>query len=256
MHVSGACVSLNGQYSMYTLAIDIGNARIKAGHFRQEQLIKVDTFTAYDALERTVSGADRPDAIMLAAVAPVPERTKQCLGRVGELWELNPGLPLPIGYAYDTPETLGHDRLAAAAASWAIFPQQPSLVVDCGSCITYDYVSPQGVFEGGSISPGLQMRLTAMGTLTAALPTVELHEQEAVPLTGKSTRGALLSGAFYGVLREIEGFVQAYQQRQPDLRTVLSGGSAAFFESNLKTAIFVEPHLVLKGLNQILLFNA
>lgn len=241
---------------MYTLAIDIGNSRIKAGHFRQEQLVKVDTFTAYTALGQAVSGGAGPDAIILAAVVPVPEWVKEHLGEVAALWELNPGLSLPIGYAYNTPETLGHDRLAAAAASWALFPQQPSLVIDCGSCITYDYISPEGVFEGGSISPGLQMRLTAMGTFTAALPAVELNEQEDVPLTGKSTRGALLSGAFYGVLREMEGFIQAYQQQQPQLRTVLSGGHAAFFESNLKTAIFAEPHLVLKGLNQILLFNA
>jgi type III pantothenate kinase len=194
--------------------------------------------------------------MILGEVGAVPDEAKEALSEVAPLWEAQPGMEKGIQLAYKSPDTLGADRLAAAVGAWCIFIEKPVLVIDIGSCITYDYISASGVYCGGSISPGLQMRLRAMGTFTAGLPTVSPPAVHEPPLTGATTQEALLSGAFHGTRQEIDGFIETYQKQFPALQVVLTGGDARLFESNLKSAIFAEPHLVLKGLNQMLLMNA
>lgn len=240
---------------MHSLAIDVGNARIKVGYFQHHQLVLTKGLPDYEAL---LAFADyyTLDAVILATVVPLPDAVSERLRGIAPLWRLSKALKLPLHLAYQTPETLGQDRLAGAIGASTLFPGQPCLAIDIGSCITYDFVSADGIFTGGSISPGLQMRLRAMAYYTAALPLVAYAWDQVPPLTGRSTQAAMLSGAVRGVLNEMEGFIAEYLQAEPDLQVVLSGGNAAFFASNLKRSIFAEPHLVLKGLHQILLFNA
>ena len=151
-------------------------------------------------------------------------------------------------------ETLGVDRIAAVCGAFALFPEKNCLVIDAGSCITYDVLDQKGNYCGGSISPGLEMRLKAMHTFTARLPLVKVNQQ--VNLIGNSTESCLQSGALYGVLAEIEGIVEKYNQNYAELRVIMCGGDASLFENQLKPTIFVAPDLVLKGLNRILLQNA
>ncbi|MEZ4902933.1 MAG: type III pantothenate kinase [Spirosomataceae bacterium] len=172
--------------------------------------------------------------------------------------QLSPTLPLPIQKNYDTPATLGADRLAAAVGAKVLFPNDHCLVIDMGTCVTYDWVSAAATFEGGIISPGLRMRFQAMHTFTKRLPLIEVMPQATLlwpSLLGKSTQTAMESGAFNGLLAEMEGFIQRYQQERGECQVLLCGGDGPLFENSLKSRIFAAPNLVLIGLNRILQYN-
>lgn len=166
---------------------------------------------------------------------------------------LSPDLELPFLIDYETPETLGQDRIALVAGAWSKFPRQNSLIIDVGSCITYDLIREDGHFLGGNISPGVQMRLDSMHHFTDQLPQVSLSKD---PLGfGVNTISALQVGAQLGAVMEIEGFINLYKERLNKLNILLTGGNAHFFVNRLKTRIFAAPHLVLQGLNEILEYN-
>ena len=163
-------------------------------------------------------------------------------------------LPLPIQIKYKTPKTLGVDRIAAVCGAIDIFPNKDSLVIDAGTAITYDFVDRQGNYEGGAISPGIEMRFEALHTFTERLPLVTKTGD--LPLIGSSTETCIRSGVLNGAIAEMEGIIINYKQLYPDLGVVLCGGDSLFFENKLKPTIFAAPDLVLSGLNRILLHNA
>jgi type III pantothenate kinase len=169
-------------------------------------------------------------------------------------WILGPSLPMPIQIRYATPETLGVDRIAAACGAIALFPGKNCLAIDAGTCITYDFIDHAGNYWGGGISPGIEMRLKAMHTFTTRLPLVKVNQQAS--LIGNSTESCLQSGALFGVLGEIEGIIQKYDQNYQELKVIICGGDISLFENQLKPTIFAAPDLVLMGLNRILLQNA
>ncbi|MCS6968358.1 MAG: type III pantothenate kinase [Cytophagales bacterium] len=164
-------------------------------------------------------------------------------------------LPLPIKNSYQTPHTLGMDRLAAALGAWQHFPYQSSLIIDAGTCITYDFITSEGEFLGGLISPGLQMRCKAMHTQTAKLPLVEIKPSQSIPFVGRTTQEGLQSGVFHGLCAEIEGIIKRYSDIFGQFNIVLTGGDALFFEKTIKEINFVNENLVLDGLKAALDFN-
>lgn len=163
---------------------------------------------------------------------------------------------LPLRIQYATPETLGKDRIAAAVGAFKRFKgsEKHSLIVDMGSCITMDVISPDGVFMGGNISPGLRMRLTAMHDYTGKLPFADVHIPEI--LIGNSTITALQNGGIKGAFYEIEGFIRSLKGEFGKINVILTGGDAVLFAKFSKNKIFVLPNLVLEGLNEILIYNA
>lgn len=164
--------------------------------------------------------------------------------------------PLPLAIDYATPETLGMDRLAAAAGACYLHPGKNILVIDAGSCITYDLVDCTGTFRGGIIAPGLKMRMRSMAHFTRQLPDISGDwEKLTIGLVGKSTKDCLANGAYEGQLHEIEGFISRFRKEYTDLVVMLTGGDADHFESRLKEPIFADSNLVLTGLNRILNYN-
>ncbi len=145
------------------------------------------------------------------------------------------------------------DRLAGVCGAIELFKETDTLVIDAGTCITYDFVDKQKNYFGGSISPGLKMRFKAVHTFTAKLPLVD--SANAVGLIGDSTESSIQSGVINGMIAEIEGIIMRYQDKYPGLRVILCGGDTAFFENKLKASIFAAPDLVLIGLNSILIYN-
>ena len=143
--------------------------------------------------------------------------------------------------------------MAAACGALEIFQDQNCLVIDAGTCINYEFLDKQANYHGGAISPGIQMRFEAMHKFTARLPL--LKEISKTDLVGNSTESCMKSGVINGVLAEVNGIIDQYNQKFPRLRVILCGGDAHFFENNLKPPIFVAPDLVLHGLNRILLHN-
>lgn len=160
---------------------------------------------------------------------------------------------LPIGIDYRTPETLGHDRIAAAVGAWTQHPGRPLLVVDAGTAITYDLVSVQGKFLGGNIAAGISMRLKALHEQTGRLPLVTSDGE--LPLLGYDTETAIRSGALQGAAYELEGYITACEAEFPELLVFLTGGDAEHLATIIKRSIFVDKNLVPKGLNRILEYN-
>ena len=154
---------------------------------------------------------------------------------------------------YTTPATLGVDRIAAICGAIEIFPQQNCLVVDAGTCINYEFLDAALNYHGGAISPGIQMRFDALHKFTARLPLIK--EFNKTELVGNSTESCMTSGVVNGVVAEVNGIIEKYAQKFPDLGVILCGGDAYFFENNLKQPIFAAPDLVLHGLNRILQHN-
>ncbi|MCS7017871.1 MAG: type III pantothenate kinase [Bernardetiaceae bacterium] len=174
----------------------------------------------------------------------------------GHLLSFTHHLPIPLKNCYQTPHTLGTDRLAAAVGAWQRFPHQHSLVIDIGTCVTYDFVTATAEFLGGIISPGLQMRLRAMHAFTSKLPLLTADcSHLPPPVIGQNTTDAMLSGAFYGLAAEIQGIICHYRALFESFNILLTGGDALCFDKIIKDVNFVNENMVLDGLKAALDFN-
>ena len=237
------------------LAIDIGNTRTKIGVFKQDDWVDGyvwKNWTPEDLLTLATNQNVRNVILSNVAGRMEPEMEAELRSRF-RFYELSAATPLPIRHQYRTPETLGKDRLAAVVGAFQLYPGVHCLVVDAGTCITYDLLRADGVYLGGNIAPGIRMRLRAMHAFTAQLPLVEPAPE--LPWLGDSTESALQSGGQLGAVWELEGFFRHCRRHFDPLRLVLTGGDADFLANNLKREIFVNPNLVLIGLNKILNYN-
>jgi type III pantothenate kinase len=158
--------------------------------------------------------------------------------------------PAPVTVCYRTPETLGADRLAAVVGAVTVMPHTPLLVIDAGTCITYDLVDASGRYLGGNISAGVEMRLEALHARTARLPRVEVDGD--VPDMGYDTETAIRAGVVRGIGFELQGFIRHWQKRYPDVRIFLTGGDRYAFSDALRRDILTDSHLVARGLNRLL----
>ena len=231
---------------MLKLIIDQGNTQTKLAIFRQKTLLKKILYEQDNQLYELES---QVDAVILSSVKNDSNLLKVLKGNP---LLLNINTSLPVVNLYETPETLGNDRIAAVVGAATQFPKSNVLVIDAGTCITLDLFTLEG-YQGGSISPGIQMRLQALHQKTDRLPMVELDGE--VDIIGKNTIQSIQSGVLNGVLVEIDGMINRYKSQFSDLKVMLTGGDFQLFDKGLKNSIFVDPNLVLKGLNEILDYN-
>lgn len=167
---------------------------------------------------------------------------------------LNHQMEFPFEINYTTPETLGLDRLAAVAGAIAKFPETNLLVVDMGTCVTFDFVDENSVYHGGSIAPGLEMRFKALHYFTQKLPQIK-YENQSIELIGNNTESSILSGVYNGYKQEVLGVISVYEQQYNNVKIVLTGGDFKLFDLEVKNRIFADDFLVLRGLQQILKLN-
>ncbi len=236
---------------MNQIAIDVGNTRIKYGIFDGQNLLEANQVQDLSELAEVV----QQYKVQHAIISSVRHLEQAHLSVPGEIMWLTPAVRVPITNNYGTPQTLGMDRLAGVIGASSLFSGQDCLVIDAGTCITFDFINRDAIYLGGSISPGLDMKFKALHTFTGKLPLVEQVEKEEVPLIGRNTFECLQSGVLNGTLAEVEGMIMKHKQQLPNLVTVICGGDAPFFEKNVKAPIFVVPNLVLIGLNRILNYN-
>lgn len=234
------------------LVIDYGNSAAKVGIFDHQNLMQKLTFATADDLRNFLVSSDAEN-ILISSVKEDSDLVLSWASRAKNKFRLDYNFPLPITNRYATPRTLGVDRLAGVCGAREIFPLQHCLVIDAGTCITYDFIDKDGNFLGGGISPGLNMRFKAVHNFTARLPLVTAKGN--VPLIGDSTESCIQSGVVNGLLEEIDGIIRQYQHKFEGLRVILCGGDSRFFENQLKASIFASPELVLIGLNSILNYN-
>jgi type III pantothenate kinase len=238
----------------YCLCVDMGNSLEKLAVFSPKRMVfKLSQPEIKLSHFKSVFIQYPIQFSILSQVKPVKVSIKNYLKKQSQYLEMSPELELPVINRYQTPETLGKDRLAAVSGAVRLYPGYPLLIIGIGTCITYDFVRANRRYEGGSISPGLDMRLRAMHRFTAGLPLVNIDLK--APLTGNSTESALQSGALWGMHLELDGIIARYRKDNQGLQVVLFGGGADFYKNKLKKPIFAHPNLVLHGLKEILLLN-
>ncbi|MCH7414041.1 type III pantothenate kinase [Belliella sp. R4-6] len=237
---------------MKQLIIDIGNTRIKTALFEVENIISEKAFIHLEEMIVYVKCLDF-DYCLISSVKYTEEELAAALDF--KFVFLTVHTAVPISNKYGSPDTLGVDRKAAVIGARALFSSGTLLSIDLGSCITYDFLTSNDEYLGGSISPGMNMRFKAMHQQTARLPLAAIEENEKINLIGDNTISGLQSGVYHGIRLEIEGFITAYQQQHQDLKVIICGGDSKFFETLTKDHIFVIPNLVLYGLNRILTYN-
>lgn len=189
------------------------------------------------------------DCSVISTVKNGQPRYCNYLSKNTHLIVLSHKTPVPITSKYGTPKTLGKDRLAAAIGAHAIFPKKNNAIIDIGTCVKFDYIDKNGTYFGGNISPGVEMRLKAMHHFTAALPSIK--QKQPKNLLGLSTSEAMNNGAVLGVLFEIESFIRRLKAEKGAINVILTGGGASFFGEIVKSKIFVDSQIILKGLNKI-----
>ncbi|UZR92632.1 type III pantothenate kinase [Chondrinema litorale] len=231
------------------LVIDVGNTRLKAGIFQSGELVEIWESSDKEEISAFLK-KKKPANTIICKVNNQFDDILEYICSDSDVYHLTPETQLPIINTYKSPKTLGMDRLAAVTGAYALYPEKNNLVVDLGTCITYDFITSDGKYLGGGISPGMKMRFNAMHKFTNALPMVEIDQ--APDLIGYDTQTCMKSGVFHGVRLELEGIIREYREKFVQINVIFCGGDAKFFESSIKATIFVNQHLTLQGLNKIL----
>ena len=227
------------------LVVDAGNTRIKVAVYNNADLAEVHLFSSDELAQLKSFLIDNRfhEAILSSVRSPKETKWMLQLMQGAKLFKTLPFYPIQLDY--ETPETLGADRLANAIAAFT-HAEGNALVIDIGTCIKFDFVSENGVYQGGSISPGIQMRYKAMNQFTAGLPLVNILEP--AKLIGKSTVDCMHTGVMRGIEAEINAFIEDYQANYEELTIFITGGDAQYFDFGSKNNTFVDENLTLTGL--------
>jgi type III pantothenate kinase len=236
------------------LVVDIGNTRTKFAVFEDKRMVELVYFdqTQHQEIGKFLDSKMCEKAIVSAS-GKLDDDFLTFLRTKTKVLVFTRETPVPVKILYETPETLGLDRIAGAVAAWSLFPAETSLVIDMGTCITTNIINSQGEFLGGTISPGVYMRAKAMHTFTASLPLVEpVLPKEYI---GRNTVEAMQNGVVRGTYYEILAYLDNIKPVFGVNNVILTGGDAKIFANLLNFEIFALPNLVLSGLHEILLYN-
>lgn len=237
------------------VVIDIGNTRTKYALFKGALLVEAGYHIGkiFESLQLLKESGERVD-VFLSGSGKLGEPVKLALKRRADTWlEADPQMPLPIGIGYTTPETLGFDRIANCVGGMSLFAKRPLLVIDSGTAITYNYVDENGVFVGGNIAPGLEMRFRGLHQFTARLPFIEPQDQYGG--IGLTTETAIRNGVMQGILFEVEGYISRFREGQVNPEVIVTGGNSRFLEGRLPDGVHFCADLGFIGLNSILEFQ-
>ncbi len=237
------------------LIVDIGNSRIKIAIFNKDELIYNEVITN-DFFVGTAINLIEKFNCKNAIISSVGNLKKSEIDQIKakiKVFELRTTTKIPFFNNYATPKTLGVDRIALVAAAVSKYQNQNVLIIDAGTCITFDFVTTSKNYLGGAISPGIEMRYKSLHKFTKRLPL--LMREESTSLIGTSTETCIHSGVINGVISEIDSIINKYRKKNKDLTVVLTGGDANFLSNRLKNGIFANPFFLLEGLNTILTYN-
>lgn len=239
---------------MNHLVLDLGNTRMRAYHYRDGAALKEWELGRLEELPAIVSQLPQPLKILASNVGKYSFAGLREAGL--EVLEVGQMPHLPVELKYQTPETLGSDRIALACGAQDRYPAHNVLIIDVGTCITYDFKNAAAQYLGGAISPGVLMRFEAMHHFTARLPLIGKWNERPNELMGSTTEQSMQIGVWAGIDAEIAGIIKRYQSRYPKLKVLFTGGAGKRFAQELNFDIFAAPKLLPEGLNYILEFNA
>ena len=235
------------------LIIDIGNSITKIALFEAKKIVVVTKLKHCDL--QSVNDFVSNRVISKTIISSVKKSNSDILNVANyyNAFILSNNLQLPIKNKYKTPDTLGQDRLALVIGAHALYPNKDIIAFDAGTCLTIDFITQEGEYIGGRISPGIEMRYKALNTFTDNLPLVKTGNNTII--IGNDTKSSVISGVQYGILTEVKSAISDYRLQYPNCIAIITGGDCFFFEKELKNSIFANPNLVLIGLNEILDIN-
>ena len=232
--------------------LDIGNTNVKAAIFDGQILVEKKVVSLGDlgnVIDQMIA-KHAPTHIVASSVSATKEELSVLIDERAIWFLFDNTCELPISVEYQTPNTLGADRLAGLMGVYNKYPQKNVLVVDAGTCITYDLLTYDNRYFGGAISPGIEMRYKSLNKFTRNLPLLTLNAHPS--LIGQTTEDSMHSGVVKGMEFEIGGVINAYKERFGNLIVVFTGGDSKNFAKEVKNTIFADQNLVLLGLNNIL----
>jgi type III pantothenate kinase len=233
-----------------TLCLDFGNTRLKYALFDGNQLRHTEVLeNDKPELISSLLEQFRPQKSILSSVINHNPAIEALLGTYSKFHMLSHETLLPFTVPVGKPETMGADRLALAAAAVQFYPAMNNLVIGLGSAITYNFINQYAQFLGGGISPGFEMRFRSLKDYTAKLPLVKKDWN--YPIIGYDTRTNILSGVTLGMIKEIDGTIDAYAEKYGNFNVVLTGGDSSYFAGHLKNKIFADSEFLYKGLYAI-----
>ena len=237
------------------IAIDIGNTRGKCAVFEGDRLLETFFFDK-EKIIKEIKEIIKKNIIstgIISNVASVSDKIMEELKTILPFQVVSASSKVPFINLYKTPNTLGVDRIALVAGAVKQFSNKNVLVIDAGTCITFDFVNKKSEYLGGAISPGINMRFHSLNYFTANLPLLE--KEEVGNFIGGNTKESMNSGVVNGVIQEIDGIINQYKKKYMDLTVVLTGGDTNFLSKKLKSSIFANQNFLLQGLNEIFIFN-
>jgi type III pantothenate kinase len=233
------------------LTIDVGNTRTKGAVFEGDILLECFVFWKEELqnnLDFILKKYNKTTHIVVASVGNLEKDCFLSFKNRLQIHFVSPNDVFPFVNDYTTPQTLGIDRMVLAAGAVLRYPNQNRLVIDAGTCVTYDFINDKNHYKGGAISPGLRLRYTALNTFTAKLPLLTLENPES--FIGNSTATSIHSGVVNGLIYEIEGFITDYNKEFSNFIIILTGGDSEFLAKRLKNTIFANSNFLLESLNQ------
>lgn len=238
------------------LVVDVGNTLIKLAIFDKKRLVyrKTGMKSDFDKnIELILEEFPLVKQVILSVVGGFSEKSRLKLEKNYSVFNITPHINIPFINDYATPKTLGVDRIALVSAAKDQYDGKDVLIIDVGTCITYDFMNAKGQYKGGAISPGINMRYKALHDYTEKLPLLDANIPQNI--LGNSTQTSIHSGVMYGVTLEIDGVISLYRQDFEDLTVILTGGNAHFLLDRLKNSIFANSNFLLEGLNFLLEHN-
>jgi type III pantothenate kinase len=238
------------------LAIDVGNTQIKTAVFELNTIIQKD-FLQLDnwkkELLNLLTKFDKVQVIIIASVGKIQKEDLIDVAKNIKLVFITKEFHFPFNNLYKTPLTLGIDRMVLTAGATLYFPKKNCLIIDVGTCITYDFIDENSNYLGGAISPGIRLRYESLHNYTTKLPLLAKSQPE--NFIGNSTKNSIHSGVVNGVVHEIEGFINTYSNNYKNFIIILTGGDTEFLAKRFKNTIFANSNFLLESLNQIYLYN-
>jgi type III pantothenate kinase len=238
------------------LAIDVGNTRIKAAVFEDNTLLELVVLESdkwKKKIDFILEQHPKISSIVVASVGKLDKSDFLSFKKNAEIHFISHESKFPFDNLYATPTTLGIDRLILAAGATLQFPNQNRLVIDAGTCITYDFINDQNQYLGGAISPGIRLRYESLHQFTSKLPLLTKAYPENT--IGNSTQQSIHSGVVNGVTLEIDGFIEEYKAQYAKFIIILTGGDADFLAKRLKNTIFANSNFLLESLSQTFQYN-
>ncbi|MCW2118668.1 type III pantothenate kinase [Flavobacterium sp. 7A] len=233
------------------LTIDVGNTRIKAAVFEVDTILEVFVFDKKELKKKItfiLKKYEKCDYLVVSSVTEIEKQSFLIFENEIKVHFVSHNDQFPFINSYETPKTLGIDRMVLASGAVLKYPKQNRLIIDAGTCITYDYINDQDHYLGGAISPGIQLRYKALHEYTSKLPSLELSEPNSY--IGSSTTSSIHSGVVNGLVYEIKGFIEEYSQNNLNFIIILTGGDTVFLAKRLKNTIFANSNFLLESLNQ------